>query len=149
MKIELLKKKISQEIMSLLLQADPNQESIDSYICNSTILIAIEGEVIIGVGVIQKLDDKCEIKNISILDNYQTRGIGTQLVEELVNCALSMMVKTVEVGTGNSSLSQFAFYQKCNFRMHRIKIGYFDSYPTPIYENGIRCRDLVIFRRDL
>ncbi len=51
--------------------------------------------------------------------------------------------KILELGTGNSSLSQLALYQKCGFGMHSIETGFFNSYPEPIFENGIRCIDMV------
>jgi hypothetical protein len=57
--------------------------------------------------------------------------------------------KALWVGTGNSSLSQLALYQKCGFRIREIESGFFESYPEPIVENGIRCIDMVRLRVDL
>lgn len=47
------------------------------------------------------------------------------------------------VGTGNSSLGELAFYQKCGFRITGVIPGFFDSYDPPIIEDGIPCRDMV------
>jgi hypothetical protein len=50
----------------------------------------------------------------------------------------------VVVGTGNSSLDALAFYQKLGFRMEAIDRDHFvRTYPLPIVENGIFCRDMV------
>lgn len=53
------------------------------------------------------------------------------------------------VGTANSSIGNLAFYQKCGFRLCGIRRDFFLSYPQPIWENGIRALDMVMFERDL
>lgn len=55
-----------------------------------------------------------------------------------------MGFETVEIGTGNSSIDQLAFYQKCGFRIAAIDPDFFiRHYPEPIFENGIQCRDMI------
>jgi len=141
--IEPYAQEVTDEIMSLLLIADPNQQVVRSYINNAKILVARDDEIIVGIGVLASENSSSEIKNLSILEGYRGIGIGKRLVTELANLARLNGANILEVGTGNSSLPQLAFYQKCGFRVHRIEIGYFDSYPEPIIENGIQCRDLV------
>ena len=46
--------------------------------------------------------------------------------------------------TGNSSLGELAFYQKSGFRITGVKRDFFADYDPPIFENGIRCLDMVI-----
>jgi hypothetical protein len=54
------------------------------------------------------------------------------------------------VATGNSSLNQLAFYQKMVFRLAAIDRDYFlRTYPEPIVENSIQCRDRVWLELDL
>ena len=54
------------------------------------------------------------------------------------------------VGTGNSSIGNLAFYQKCGFRFLRIERDFFSKRDdSPIYEEGILCRDLLLFEMDL
>ena len=53
------------------------------------------------------------------------------------------------VGTANSSIDNIAFYQKLGFRMAEIKRDFFKAYPTPIFENGIRALDMIVFEKEL
>ena len=49
------------------------------------------------------------------------------------------------VGTANSSLDAIRFYQKAGFRMSGVNRGSFDAYPEPIWEDGLRARDMIMF----
>ena len=42
-----------------------------------------------------------------------------------------------------------AFYRKAGFGFAGIREGYFDTYPMAVVENGIRARDMVMFRMAL
>ena len=58
--------------------------------------------------------------------------------------------KTIEVGTGNSSIGQLALYQKCGFRITSIDRDFFiRNYEDDIFENGIWCRDMIRLSQDL
>ena len=149
MKITLYTEKISKEIFDLLLIADPNIDAINEYVKNSLIMAVHDGKAIIGVGVMIENDDIHEIKNIAVQEEYQRKGIGKELIKELVRTASTKGSTIVEVGTGNSSILQLAFYQKCGFRFDRIVKGFFDSYPDDIYENGIKCRDMIYLRIEI
>ena len=50
------------------------------------------------------------------------------------------------VGTGNSSLRQLSFYQKAGFRISGIIPDYFIGDDPPVFENGIRCIDMIRLR---
>jgi len=71
------------------------------------------------------------------------------MIDEVKLLAKESGAKALEVGTGNSSLSQLVLYQKCGFRLHSIESDFFDSYPEPIFENGILCIDMVRLRVEL
>ena len=150
MKISRLSGQVSNELIQLLLLADPNIDAINEYLPDAFILVAQHEAVKVGAGVLLKRNDHVyEIKNIAVNEAYQGRGIGKKLVKALVALAAEKGAKRVEVGTGNSSISQLAFYQKCGFRFDRIVKGFFDAYPEPIYENGIRCQDMVYLSTDI
>lgn len=47
--------------------------------------------------------------------------------------------KTIEVGTGNSSIGQLALYQKCGFRITGVDRDFFiRHYIEEIFESGIQ-----------
>jgi ribosomal protein S18 acetylase RimI-like enzyme len=143
MKVEYYNQEIIGELMSLLLVADPDENSIRGYLPGSSILVARESASFIGIAVMVREDTEFELKNISVREDYQGKGIAKNLIVEVKKLAKSMGAARLFVGTGNSSLSQLALYQKCGFRLHKIEPNYFNSYPQPIYENGIRCIDMV------
>ena len=42
------------------------------------------------------------------------------------------------------------FYEKCGFvRSHEIKDFFIDNYDHPIYEDGVRLKDMIYLRRSL
>ncbi len=49
------------------------------------------------------------------------------------------------VGTGNFSLDNIAFYQKCGFRMSHVRRGYFDDVDPPEVWQEIELRDMIVF----
>ncbi len=140
---------ITAELMSLLLAADPDEGSILAYLPDSPVLVAKEGGSVVGVAVLVNTSKEFELKNIAVSEEHQGRGVAKRLIKEVKALAISMGAEELLVGTGNSSLSQLALYQKCGFRMSHIERDYFLSYPEPIYENGMQCRDLVVLRAKL
>ncbi len=149
MNIELYDKEITSELMDLLLSADPDKKAILSYLPGSEVLICRNGDIFVGVAVLVETAGVFELKNIAVLKEYQGKGIAKAMIGKVKQLAKESGAKTLEVGTGNSSLSQLALYQKCGFRMQSIESDFFDSYPDPIFENGIRCIDMLRLSAEL
>jgi ribosomal protein S18 acetylase RimI-like enzyme len=135
----------------LLLLADPNRNQIESYISESTVIGMIDSSKIVGVSVIKQLNNEsAEIMNIAIDEKYQGMGLGKLLITRSVDECATRGVKSVEIGTGNSSIAQLYLYQKMGFRIVGIIRDHFvKNYPDPIFENGIQCRDMIRLRREL
>lgn len=144
MNIEIYQEEIVEELMALLLLADPDEEAIARYLYDATIYAAYESNRLVGVAVISFDKEQAELRNIAVDESYQGKGIAKELIFKAKSYAKERGARSIKVGTGNSSLSQLALYQKCGFRMHSIKEGYFSGYPEPIFENGIRCLDMVV-----
>lgn len=149
MNIEVYKQEITEDLMDLLLTADPDRSAIRSYLPGSTILVCQSDGKHVGISVLVQQIETVELKNIAVLAEHQGKGIAKQMIEQSKRLAKQLGANTMEVGTGNSSFSQLALYQKCGFRMHSIERDYFKSYPEPIIENGIRCIDMVRLRTEL
>ena len=135
--------------MELVLTADPSRNSVLSYLSESKILICRDKDHCIGIAVLTLSGDVSELKSIAVAVGHQGKGIAKLLIAEIMCLAKKLGANSIEVGTGNSSFSQLALYQKCGFRMSHIESGFFESYPDPIYENGIRCIDMVRLRAKL
>ena len=149
MNIEAYDKEITPELMDLLLSADPDKKAISSYLPGSVVLVCRDNDIFVSIAVIIETTGVFELKNIAVLTKYQGKGIAKSMINKAKQLAKESGAKTIEVGTGNSSLSQLALYQKCGFRMRSIEPNFFDSYPEPIIENGIRCIDMVRLRAEL
>lgn len=139
----------TEQMMALLLTADPDKSEVLSYLRHSIILVCSDDQLCIGIAVLSTLKNTFELKNIAVADHHQGKGIAKQIIADVKRIAKELGAKRIEVGTGNSSLSQLALYQKCGFRMDHIEPDFFKPYPEPIYENGIRCLDKVWLSAEL
>ncbi|MGG1611948.1 GNAT family N-acetyltransferase [Paenibacillus sp. FSL K6-2441] len=151
MKIRLLED--HEEVpLDLLLLADPSQEMIAEYLQRGQCYVGLdEREQIIAVIVLlQTRPGTLEIVNIAVREAFQGRGIGKKLIQFAMDQAREKNAKTIEIGTGNSSVGQLLLYQKCGFRITGIDRDFFiRHYPEKIYENGIQCRDMIRLSLDL
>lgn len=131
--------------MDLLLLADPAETSIEKYIHKSKVYVAVEETLVAGVCVLMEIaPSKTEIMNVAVAETRQGKGVGKALVLHAIKSARELGMKSIEIGTGNSSIQQLALYQKCGFRLKEIIHDYFvDNYEERIFENGIQCRDMV------
>ncbi|MCS0653679.1 MULTISPECIES: GNAT family N-acetyltransferase [Bacillaceae] len=137
--------------MNLLLLADPSIEFIKDYVNRGeTYFAEINGEVVGVYILLATRPGTCEIINIAVSEKYQGEGIGRKLLEHAIELAFQGEYKTLEIGTGNSSIGQLAFYQKCGFRITGVDRDFFvRHYKEDIIENGIHCRDMIRLSMDL
>lgn len=137
--------------MALLLAADPSQEVVASYLHRGRCYVGERSGRVVSVSVL--IDTRpltVELVNLAVAEEERGRGIGKRMVLHAVEVARSLGYRCIELGTGNSSLDQLALYQKCGFRIVGVDQDHFTRhYPEPIFENGIRCRDMIRLRLDL
>lgn len=138
--------------MHLLLLADPSEALINDYLANGQCYV-LENETseILGTFVLQAQNTtKIELVNVAVSEAYQGHGLGRMLVEAAIETARNQSYQQLLVCTGNSSIGQFALYQKCGFRIESIERDYFiRHYPDIIIENGIQCRDRICLTQNL
>ncbi|MGF6951020.1 ribosomal protein S18 acetylase RimI-like enzyme [Neobacillus sp. B4I6] len=137
--------------MDLLLLADPSKVIVEEYLQKGECFVAESGAQVIGVYVLLPTrPETVELMNIALIETQHGKGFGKQLVINAIEVAKSKGYRTIEVGTGNSSIGQLALYQKCGFRITGVDIDFFiRHYPEEIFENGIQCRDMVRLSQDL
>lgn len=137
--------------MELLLLADPSREIIEEYVNRGECFVVEIDQQIIGVYVLLPTrPETVELVNVAVVEEQHGRGIGKQLVMDAIKVAKTKGYKTIEIGTGNSSIGQLALYQKCGFRIIGVDMDFFvRHYPAEIFENGIQCRDMVRLSQDL
>lgn len=135
----------------LLLLADPSKEIVKEYLGRGQCLVALINEEMIGALVlIRTRPETIEIVNIAVQEDYQGIGIGKKLIVYSIDKAREEKAKTLEIGTGNSSVHQLMLYQRCGFRITGVDRDFFvRHYKEEIYENGIQCKDMIRLSLDL
>jgi len=67
--------------MDLLLEADPSEKSIATYLSDSWCFVALENEQMVAACVVKPLSGVlAEIFNVSVLPEDQQKGIGSKLL---------------------------------------------------------------------
>lgn len=130
---------------TLMLEADPSKRSIQEYLDRGKLYLGlVDGTTVACMVLMRTRPNTNEIMNIAVREDHRGRGIAKQLIQFAEQISKQEGCRTLEVGTGNSSLDQLALYQKCGFRMISIDRNYFlRHYVQEIYENGIKCVDMV------
>lgn len=110
-----------------------------------------KGAVTVGIMIlIPTRTETIEIINIAVSEKEQGKGYGKYLLGFAIDYAKKEEYKTIEIGTGNSSLMQLGLYQKCGFRITSVDKDFFlRNYNEEIYENGIQCMDMIRLTQNL
>ena len=137
--------------MDLLLSADPSRKIIEAYLTRAECFVMEYQNQLIGTYILLPTrPETVELVNIAVQENFQNKGIGKQLIRHALERAKEQGFQTIEVGTGNSSMSQLAFYQKCGFRITGVDRDFFvKHYEEELMENGIPCRDMIRLSKSL
>lgn len=137
--------------MELLLSADPSALLVEEYLKRGECWVGtMDNEIIAEYVLLPTRPETVEIVNVAVDEIRQGQGFGKQMVLHAIKIAKQLGYKTIEIGTGNSGVSQLALYQKCGFRMTGIDRDFFiRHYSEAIYENGIQVVDMVRLSQDL
>ena len=129
----------------LLLMADPERAAITRYLPQSTVWEALNTtDNLIGILVLQSHGAALEIMNRAVAPAARRQHVATNLLTFAKHYGNRHHFVQLMVGTGSTSFAQLALYQKVGFRLASIDRDFFTShYSKPIYENGIRLRDMV------
>ncbi|KUO96350.1 GNAT family N-acetyltransferase [Ferroacidibacillus organovorans] len=137
--------------IDLLLLADPSLSLISKYLRRGACYVAEIENRVAGVYVLlETRPETIELVNVAVCEHLQGQGIGKRLILHAIETARKDGFRTIEVGTGNSSVFQLYLYQKCGFRVVGVDTDYFiRHYDETIFENGIQCRDMIRMMQDL
>ncbi|WP_409340869.1 GNAT family N-acetyltransferase [Paenibacillus sp. MBLB4367] len=137
--------------MALLLLADPEEQVVQDYATRcKCYVMEKDGDFVGAYMLLPTRPHTVELVNIAVAEEMQGQGLGGKLVKHAIETSRGFGYKTIEVGTGNSSVMQLYLYQKCGFRITGVDPDFFvRHYKEPIYENGIPCRDMIRLQQDL
>ena len=140
-----------EQLIPILRQAEESEGALRWSLANlsDAVYRADDDDRLIGAATMQWRADPCELVELAVAPERQGQGVGRATVAWLLAEARRRGKRQMLVGTANSSIGNIAFYQKCGFRMDHIRKDYFWYYREPRYENGIRIRDMIVFRHDL
>ncbi|MFN8348653.1 MAG: GNAT family N-acetyltransferase [Spirosomataceae bacterium] len=143
---------VNKEIpYDLLLLSDDTIEAINKNLHQGELFTAKIDNEIIGAFILKMIDkDFIEIKNIAVPENQQGKGIGTVLLENIIQISIKRKFKNLVVGTCDLCKKEIKFYKKSGFEISGIRKNFFiDNYEAPIYENGEQIKDMVMLSIDL
>lgn len=130
--------------MDILLLADPEEEQIAKYLSDSSIFLAKNSDQIIGVIVVKVSAVDSEIMNVAVKEEYQRKGIGKMLIHQAIQLLKQSGIKTLSIGTADTSVHQLSLYKKLGFsEVERLEDFFTKNYKEAIYENGIRAKDMI------
>ena len=130
--------------LALLLEADPSQERIRSYLKKALRFAALDNNTEIGACTAKPISDRViELLNISVQPDQQAKGIGRRLLKFTLAQLSEQGFRRVKLGTGAFGY-QLAFYQRLGFRVDSvINDCFLDNYTEEIYEQGIQHKDML------
>ena len=132
--------------IELLLLADEEVKMIDKYLDRGQMFVLDDEGIKAECVVTQEGDNIIEIKNIAVYPKYQKKGYGKKLIE-FIETKYKNDFDIIRVGTGDSKLT-VPFYENCGFRRsYCIKDFFVNNYENPIYEDGIRLKDMVYLEK--
>lgn len=144
-------KKITENkkaFLDLLLLGDEQESMIDQYLDIGDMYVVYDEQPVAQCVVVYLSNGIYELKNISVASEYQGKGIGSILLDFISNLYKSSGRKII-VGTGETP-NTISFYQKNDFTyFKRVENFFTDNYDHPIYENGIKLKDMIYFSKSL
>lgn len=143
-KMEYLEVESTEIPIQLLLEADPSEQSIRSYLSDSWCYVAKNNGQIVGACIAKLIcASTAEIFNIAVYPDHQQQGIGSGLIRLALNELANKKIHRVELGTGTFGY-QLTYYQRIGFRVDSVvKEHFLANYPEPIFENGIQHKDML------
>lgn len=137
-----------KSFLDLLLLADEQEDMIDKYLDRGTLFVLYDNGVK-GICVVTYEDDnKYEIQNLAVYNEFQGKGYGRHLIAYVCDYYKGNG-RVMLVGTGDSPLT-VPFYEHCGFVFsHRVVNYILEHYNKPIFEAGVQLKDKVYLVRDL
>lgn len=93
---------------------------------NSAIyLVAVDTERAVGYGGMWKVLDEGQITNIAVHPEYQRKGIGSSILEEMINAAKDSKIQNMTLEVRESNRAAKALYKKFGFVEEGIRKAYY------------------------
>jgi ribosomal protein S18 acetylase RimI-like enzyme len=142
------------ELRALFALAEDSEQELDAYIEAGRVLVALDGDTIVGHLQLTDTGDpsEAEVKNTAVDPAYQRRGIGRALMEAAIELARADGRSTLVVATAAADIGNLRFYQRLGFRLRAVERDAFTpatGYEPGLLIDGIELRDRVWLDRTL
>lgn len=135
-----------KQLLPLLLLADEQESMIDRYLDRGSLYVLEDPELRCECVVTDEGSGILEVKSLATLPSFQNRGYGRAMLDFIAR-RYRGEYSILQVGTGESP-STLPFYERCGFvYSHRVKDFFLENYDHPIFEGGVRLRDMVYLRK--
>jgi ribosomal-protein-alanine acetyltransferase len=85
------------------------------------------GRVLHGFVIARLAGDECELENIAVDRKRQRRGLGTQLLQELIAAARAQRAARIFLEVRKSNAAARALYERCGFAIAGRRPSYYTS----------------------
>lgn len=137
-----------KQFLDLLLLGDEQESMIDKYLERGELFALYDGDLKSICVVTREDDDTCELKNIATYKKWQHKGYGSRLIN-YISTYYKDKYRIMIVGTGDCP-AVICFYEKNGFTVsHRIANFFTDNYDHPIFENGVKLKDMIYLSKEL
>jgi GNAT superfamily N-acetyltransferase len=141
-------------LLPLFALADDSATQVARYVSLGEILVARDGELIVGHAQIVESGrpGEFELKSLAVLGPRQGAGLGRELVEAVVARCRERGGQRLIVSTAAAAVGTLRFYQRQGFRMYLIvqdAFGPSTGYPDGRLIDGVPLRDQVFLELDL
>jgi GNAT superfamily N-acetyltransferase len=100
-------------------------DNIDSHYGSDCVLVALEGEQVVGTGILVLRAGEGEIVRMSVHRDYRRRGIATRLLEKLLQLAPEHGVNRIVVETNAKWTEARSLYEASGFKFTHSAPGAF------------------------
>ena len=95
---------------------------------NSYVIVAKNTDnTIVGFAGLKTILDEADIMNIVVKKDFRHNGIGSILLENLINYSKNMNMKTITLEVNENNLSAIRLYDKFSFDKLGIRKKYYDG----------------------
>ncbi len=136
-----------EALAGLFAEADDSPEGVSTHPDRGRMLVARDGEHVIGLLQLVEgdLHGEAEVKSIAVQEDRRGEGIGRMLLARAADLSRERGCSTLLVATAAADTRALRFYQLAGFRMLDVERDAFKpetGYPN-IDLGGIRLRDRV------
>lgn len=97
--------------------------------CNNSYVIVAKADenTIVGFAGLKVILDEADIMNIVVKKDFRHNGIGSVLLENLINYSKDLNLKTITLEVNENNLSAIRLYDKFSFDKLGIRKNYYDG----------------------